>query len=291
MKAFYQREQRHICGKHYMEVDLYDVTAKQHSASRRAKRKEATRLSMQKYNDNNAVRHRVQVANTNFTEDDFFWTGTYDDEHIPAVDDRKKVDRDLTNYIKRIYRWCDSHSVPHPKWMGGTEYATRNEDGTVLGRHHHHVMIQRVPGLTREVLEDLWRDSTGNRIGFTRAESLEFDKGSIEAVVRYVCKNKRCDRNWRQSRGLQMPKCPRPNDTKWSRRKLHDASTLYIDDRSFWEKQYPGYTLSRVTTSVTVDGMRHTVAILHSLESELTRKKKYICNTMRTKPKESGGLQ
>ena len=59
MKSIYYREQKHICGKSYatapyMEVDLYPVTPKQHKASRRAKRKEASTLAQQTYNDNRA---------------------------------------------------------------------------------------------------------------------------------------------------------------------------------------------------------------------------------------------
>lgn len=71
MKSIYYREQKHICGKNYatapyMEVDLYPVTQKQHNASRRAKRKEASTLAQQTYNDNRAKRYHVQLVNANF---------------------------------------------------------------------------------------------------------------------------------------------------------------------------------------------------------------------------------
>ena len=61
MGKVYYREQKHICGRDYetapyMEVDLYPVTYRQHKASRRAKRKEATTLAQQTYNDNRAKR-------------------------------------------------------------------------------------------------------------------------------------------------------------------------------------------------------------------------------------------
>ena len=75
-----------------------------------------------------------------------------------------------------------------------------------------------------------------------------------------------CARSWRQSRGLEKPKTPPPNDSKWSRRKLDEASTMYIDDTEFWEKKYPGYTLNRVETKVSDGGMRHTIVILRRAE-------------------------
>jgi len=86
--GLYYREQKHICGKDYdtapyMEVDLYPVSAKKHKASRRAKKKEASSLAQQTYNDNRAKRYHVQLVNANFGKGDFSWTGTYDDDHLP----------------------------------------------------------------------------------------------------------------------------------------------------------------------------------------------------------------
>lgn len=127
VKSIYYREQKHICGKSYatapyMEVDLYPVTPKQHKASRRAKRKEASTLAQQTYNDNRAKRYHVQLVNANFGKGDFSWTGTYDDDHHPEPGDTAKADRDLTNYIKRLYRWCDKNGVQRPKWVAATEH-------------------------------------------------------------------------------------------------------------------------------------------------------------------------
>jgi len=266
----YYREQKHICGKDYdtapyMEVDLYPVTVSQHRASRRAKRKEASSLAQQTYNDNRAKRYHVQLVNTNFGQGDFSWTGTYSDEHLPEPGDTKRADLDFTNFIKRLYRWCDKHQVERPKWVAATEYSTITEDGGVCGRHHHHAIIQHTKGLNRDVLEELWHDKHG-KIGMTRCEYLDVDHGSVESLVRYISKNKRCARSWRQSRGLEKPKTPPPNDSKWSRKKLEDASTMYIDDAAYWEHKYPGYTLNRVETKVSDAGFRHTTVILRRAE-------------------------
>lgn len=271
MGKVYYREQKHICGRDYetapyMEVDLYPVTYRQHKASRRAKRKEATTIAQQTYNDNRAKRYHVQLVNTNFKQGDFSWTGTYDDAHLPDPADTERVDRDWGNYIKKLYRWCDKNHVERPKWVMATEYSTKQEDGTFIGRHHHHAIIKRTEGLTRDVLESLWCDRNGKRMGFTRCDCLDVDHGSVESLVRYISKNKRCARSWRQSRGLEKPKTPKPNDSKWSRKKIDDASTLYIDDAAYWERQYPGYTLNRVETKVSDSGMRHTTVILRRAE-------------------------
>ncbi len=267
-KSIYYREQKHICGKDYntadyMEVDLYPVTPSQHEAGPRQKRKEATGLVQQQYNDKRAKRYMVQLVNTNFKQGDFSLTATYNDDHLPDPEDRERADKDWSNYIKRIYRYCDKHGIARPKWVMATEYSTRSDDGKVVGRHHHHAIIQHTKGLTRDILEELWCDKKGESIGMCRCDNLEVEHGSVESLVRYISKNKRCDRSWRQSRGLEKPKRPLPNDSKWSRRKLEEASTLYIDDKEYWAKKYPGYTLERVETTVSDTGMRHTLVILY----------------------------
>lgn len=271
MGSLYYREQLHICGKSYdtapyMEVDLYPVSVRKHKAGRRAKQREATSLAMQTYNENRAKRYHVQLVNANFGKGDFSWTGTYDDTHLPKAGDTEAADRDFTNYIKRLYRWCDKNHVKRPKWVMATEYSTVDEAGAVHGRHHHHAIIEHTEGLDRDILEQLWSDKKGNAMGFTRCDYLDVDHGSVEGLVKYISKNKRCARSWRQSRGLEKPKTPRPNDSKWSRKKLEDASTVHIEDREYWEKQYPGYTLNRVETKVSNDGHRHTLVIMRRAE-------------------------
>ena len=272
MRGWYIREQKHICGDSYetagyKEVDIYPVSGQQHRGSRAAKRKEATSLAQQTYNESRAKRYHVQLVNTNFKDGDYSWTGTYDDEHLPDPDDTERVDRDFANYVKRLYRWCDKNGVERPKWVMAAEYATKQEDGEVLGRHHIHAIFEHTQGLTREVMEELWSDRKGQRIGMTRCDALQLEHGSAEGLVKYISKNKRCARHWRQSKRLKKPKTPTPNDTRWSRKKFIEASTLCADDREFWERRYPGYTLNRVETKVNDAGHRHTLVIMRRIDT------------------------
>jgi hypothetical protein len=267
MGGTYIREQKHICGDSYdtagyMEVDIYPVTDQQHRGSRAARKKEATSLAQQTYNESRAKRYHVQLVNTNFKEGDYSWTGTYDDDHLPDPEDTKQVDKDFGNYVKRIYRWCRKNGVQRPKWVMVAEYATKQDDGTFLGRHHIHAIFEHTDGLTRDVMEELWADRKGNRIGMVRCDRLQMEHGSAEGLVKYISKNRRCARHWRQSRDLKKPVTPRPSDSKWSRKRFIEASTLYVDDREFWEKKFPGYTLNRVETKVNDSGHRHTLVIM-----------------------------
>ena len=72
MRAWYIREQRHILGtSDYAEVDLFETTDKEHTASTRRKRELATSVAQQKYNDMIARRYFCQLAYTNFGESDW----------------------------------------------------------------------------------------------------------------------------------------------------------------------------------------------------------------------------
>jgi hypothetical protein len=281
MSKVYFREQKHICGSSYdtagyMEVDLYQISEKEHKHSTRRKKQNATELAQQCYNDSRSKRYHVQLVNTNFKQGDYSVTLTYNDEHLPDPSDHKRADDDWSNYIKRLYRYCRRHGIKRPKWVMATEYATEQEDGSFVGRHHHHAIIEKTEGLTREILEDLWTDRNGDKLGMCRCDRLEVEHGSVESLVKYINKNKRCDRSWRQSRGLQKPITPKPNDTKWNKKRLEEASTMYIDDKQFWADKYPGYTLERVETKVSDAGYRHTLVIMYRIDGKKGRKEKWI---------------
>lgn len=72
MRAWYIREQKHILGtSDYAEVDLFETTDKEHTASTRRKRELATSIAQQKYNDMIARRYFCRLAYTNFGESDW----------------------------------------------------------------------------------------------------------------------------------------------------------------------------------------------------------------------------
>lgn len=267
----YVREQKHICGKEYMEVDLFEVSETQHKVNGRRKRMLATSIAQQKYNHKLAVRYFVQMVHTNFGRKDFALTLTYDDAHKPEPGEDKKADRDWSNFVTRVNRYCDKHGKPHPKWVVVTEYAEADETGKVHGRTHHHAIIEGV--LTRDEYEMLWRDRAGEKIGFVRCEKIDVDHGSFEGLVRYMTKNERYTRRWRQSRGLKRPKTPRPNDSRWNRKKLDEAFRIRVDDRTFWQQKYPGYTLNECVQEVTGAGTLHLVVKMRALPGGTKKKR------------------
>ena len=240
--GFRVREQKFICGKDYatadtMQVDFFEITEQQHKASTRKKKELASSIAKEAYNLRKSGRYLELLVQRNFHKSDYSVTYTYDDEHRPDPADTKRVDKDFSAAMKKLYRMCDKKGIRHPKWIVVHEYSTY-VDGVWVGKHHHHVIMQRVYGLTREMVEEAWSGR-----GMARCEPLHFDHGYITSLAKYIMKNVRCKRHWRQSRGLKPPKMPRPNDGKMSRTKLKDVCENRLEDRAFWERMYPGYTL------------------------------------------------
>ena len=233
-----------------------NTTDKEHTASTRRKRELATSIAQQKYNDMIARRYFCQLAYTNFGESDWAVTFTYDHDHQPAPGDFNQVDRDWTNFTRRLKRFCKKTGREASKWMQVAEYSVVDEDGKVTGRHHHHVILQG--NLTWQEIKDLWRDSTGRPMGLVKIEPIDLTCSSFERLTTYMTKARARIRRWRQSQGLQKPKTPRPNDTRWSRKRFDEAFAL-PDDREYWEKKYPGYTLRECEQHITGNNTKHLI--------------------------------
>jgi len=110
-------------------------------------------------------------------------------------------------------------------------------------------------------IKDLWRDSTGRPMGLVKIEPIDLTCSSFERLTTYMTKARARIRRWRQSQGLQKPKTPRPNDTRWSRKRFDEAFAL-PDDREYWEKKYPGYTLRECEQHITGNNTKHLIVKL-----------------------------
>lgn len=254
------REKKIYCGKKYMEVDIYNFSLQNARASRGRSKKEKVSLPSQKnQNEKNAKRSFIQAVETNFHTGDIYLTLTYAKEMLPkTVDEGTKI---VSNYIKRIQRKLKKQNLKKLKYMIVTEYRTAKEQGAtgleeddIQGedreekpiRMHHHLLISCE--LSRDELEDLWRcrrkkgEKKGKKIGRANARIIqEDDSTGIYALASYLAKSPAGKRRWTCSQNLERP-VQRTNDYKYSRKKI---MTIIRDgiDLSFWEKQYPGWTI------------------------------------------------
>lgn len=256
MKARYVREQKTICGQEYMEVDLLNVSHDEHRASVRAKKQFASSLAMQQCNERYSRRKLQWIAAENFTErkkKTWLVHLTYSEDFLPEYDE--DAQKELTNYIERLNRrqrqkykeaMAKDHHNPggvlrKAKYIAVTEFQHADEEkGLKEVRYHHHMILEC--DLSINEIKDLWVTRCGKGwvepLGLVKCDRAEFDKGSLEAYCEYITKNPKRKRRWRQSQGLRKPTQPKPNDTRYTQRKLAEAATMYIDDRKFWEERY-----------------------------------------------------
>lgn len=244
------REQRTLCGSDYMEVDFLWISEQQHRATARKKKELASSLAQQGRNAARAGRYFIQLINANFDRRGWHVTLTYDDEHLP---EEERAERDLVNYVRRIRRWVSRQGWDPDglRWVSVTE--GQDEDkaaGQKAVRWHHHYLAQ-MDNLTREerdklrgALEDLWAVRFCGEVeslGTVNADRLQPDRDGLAALGAYLLKYPKRKKRWHQSQGLRKPQYPRPNDTKWSAKKLAAACTLEVDDAKAWESRYPGW--------------------------------------------------
>ena len=238
------REQRHVCGDNYMEIDLYPISEREKGASLSAKRRQASSRIQQNLNARNARRYFIQLLNANFTESDIHWTGTYDDAHLP--DSIEQADHDLELFLRRVRSQSRKRGLPAPRFIAVTEWREEG-DGLPAVRVHHHVVLSC--GLSRDELERLWyRGKDKERLGITNADRLQFDRESLERLANYLTKYTNRKRRWRQSRGLEKPQRPRPNDGNYTRRQLERLVTSgAVFDSEFWRRKYQGWEINDIT--------------------------------------------
>lgn len=240
MKRRYIREQKTICGKEYMEIDLFPVSPAEHRASRRAKKQKASSIAMQNCNERYSRRYLVQLVATNFSraEGALVLHLTYDDTYLPQT--WEQAERDVTNFVRRLNRRCRRNGKPKAKWIAVTEHQDEDPAGGVREvRYHHHMILQCE--LSLDEIKDAWCTGQGvwkERLGLAKADRAEFEHGTLEAFCQYITKYPKRKRRWRQSQGLKKPEYRPPNDTRYSARKLDEIARGRIDDKTFWEKQY-----------------------------------------------------
>ena len=238
------REQRHVCGDNYMEIDLYPISEREKGASLSAKRRQASSRIQQNLNARNARRYFIQLLNANFTESDIHWTGTYDDAHLP--DSIEQADHDLELFLRRVRSQSRKRGLPAPRFIAVTEWREEG-DGLPAVRVHHHVVLSC--GLSRDELERLWYRGNDNvRLGFTIGDRVQFERECMARMANSLKKYTNRKRRWRQSRGLEKPQRPRPNDGKYTRRQLERLVTSgAVFDSEFWRRKYQGWEINDIT--------------------------------------------
>ena len=256
------REKRIYCGKEWLEVDIVPVTNMPEAGKTKGK---GSSQKQQNLNDKNSKRRFVQIANTNFNEEDLHISATYNEAHLPMT--LEEAEKNVHNYLNRVKRRMKRVTGQDLKYMLVTEYTPEEEEGqltlegledkgTKAVRIHHHIIING--GLSREDLELMWSTTRINWkkaqdpkyrrevdfIGFVNCDRLQPNENGIEGLVNYINKRKKGCKKWSTSQNLKKPKVKK-NDHKYSFRKLREYAQT-PEDKEIWRKRYKGYEPTKI---------------------------------------------
>lgn len=225
MRCVY-RETFYKCGD-YLEVNIYPAYKQGRGRRKKAK---PTPETKQKLNEIASLNKLVRIVNANFTSSDLKVELTYSPANYP--EDDEKAARELRNFLRRVKRYRERNNMPELKYVAVTE------KGKVLGRYHHHLIMNDMP--IKDLVE-LW----GN--GIVSTAVLQFDENGCASLARYMMKQAReiaGKKKYTRSQNLIDP--PPVSKDSVSKRRVKELAEN-IECRAEFEKLHEGYYLSQAS--------------------------------------------
>lgn len=195
-----------------------------------------TKEQMQEENRRRANREYVLRSNENFDENDFIITCEYHPDYAPTSPEA--FVRDIQNYIERVKYHRRKKGLSNKNFKYNFALAEETfKSGAKKGkpRYHFHGFITS-DGMTAEELRGLWRYGTKGQI--ERFDPYLYDP---DGFAMYAASQAKGKRRFMHSNNCKLPVAREKRSTKVSKRKLKELAEQRIDDREYWEKQYPGY--------------------------------------------------
>lgn len=262
------------CGRgtktYYREIDIHMGKRGQGRKGKRGPKTMRSLPKQERLNFRNSQRHLHQLCKCNFMGYDYRLDLTYNDRWLPASLEmgQKLVD----SYLRKVNARRKKKGLSPARWICVDE----GFDGN--GRPHHHLLISG--GLDRDTMESLWytgRGKNAESLGMASTETLKFNNGGIEGLIKYITKQALKDyksrgtegqlsladlggdvaeedivspssgsrRRWRQSKNLIQPH-EKINDHAYSRKdiiRLVRQPADCGDTKKYYENKYKGYVL------------------------------------------------
>ena len=218
-----------VCGD-FLHLYALPVTAPQRST--RKKRFKPTRESMAIYNEQRAAKWLEELAETNFTDNDFFITLSYQDKYLPRSD--KEALDEAKKYIRRLQYHCKKNNIPEPA-------AIWNIEKSKAGRYHHHMIIKCA--LSRDFIERKWGK------GRINTRRLQFDENGLAGLSEYIQKFKSRVgvRRWHSTHNLKKP-IQHEND-RMSRKQFAELAEN-LDLSAYFKQNYKDYYLNHDSVKI-----------------------------------------
>ena len=223
-----------------LEAEVYPMYGRDTSATlRRAKKTNVTPERQARLNRERAIRHLVQLADANFTEEDIHMTLTYRN-----ATNYERARKDMRNFCLRLKRAREKAGLPELKYI----YTIEGDEEGDKERVHIHMITNG--DMDRAEVERIWEK------GWANADRLQPDENGLEAITRYIVKQQKNRRKWCASRNMKQPKW-RTSDSKLSNGRVKRiAFDIRNEAKEQMEKVYPGYQFVSCTVhySDVVDG-------------------------------------
>lgn len=234
------REKFCACRNGYTEAEIYRLADANAHKLPRAKKKRMSLPKQKNLNNENSRRAMRLVFHENFGAGDYCISPTYSPEYLPEND--KEAQKALSAYIRKL------HAL-YRQYGHELKYLYVTEKGTKNGRVHHHIIVNNV-GISRNVIENLWR------FGRANSKCLQPDPdGSFNSLADYLMKSaenaEKHARKWNCSRNVRRP-VERLSDSAISPKQLHSLTEAKRNDelQKAVEKLYKGYRLIKAFVSV-----------------------------------------
>lgn len=213
-----------------LEAEVYPIWGRDQTDRARKARENLTPIKQQKVNQRRRERYFERLVEANFSERDIHLTLTFA-EGVRL----REAQKDVRNFLKRVKRRREQKGLDDLKYI----YVIEGDPEGRRQRIHAHMLMNG--GLDRRELERIWGK------GFTNADRLQPDDNGLQALARYLMKQRK-DEDWQQgrrtwcaSRNLKKPQ-QRVSDTKVSNRRVKQMATGFDHvAREIMEKIYPGY--------------------------------------------------
>lgn len=226
----------------YIEQDLFpmfDTTPVKHRSKRKNvnpaeldPREQDKYYKQQNLNDNRTKRYCSLLAMTNFKVGDYFFSPTYSDRYLPK--DYEEAKQKANNFLRRLKRMAKKKGCE-------LKYICVTEVGSIHGRYHHHFIVNKDCGLSREEIEAAW--------GYGHCNT-KINQDTAECVG-YILKAGRAykgQRLYMASRNLKKPTTT-SSDNKVTKAKFLQLKLWPTDCeamKAYFEKLNPGYEVVEV---------------------------------------------
>ena len=248
------RANRYYCGD-YQEVTIAAVVAEEVKRGNKRipanKSEYLTKPEQRIVNDRNTFRWMRLALQGNFRKGDYFMTLTFNEGEIPSPDNVEQAKYTLTKKFLRKVREMYKKVDQQLKYIWVMEYDL-DEDGNYLKRVHFHTVINSVPGISSEDIEDCWSVGRGKKrkmLGRVHTKRLLPSKSDgLEALAQYLSKGKRWKKGkkiWNSSTNLKRPE-KRKRDKVISFKQLEKMAMSNDQGFETISKLYPNHDITEI---------------------------------------------